>query len=161
MTTVSLISHIATAATPADALHCDKSGGFFGLVTWYHYLPAKDFGPNVSVTTTTGGVTTTSNIIDKSFKACDLNSNFTLLPTGKGTSDIALILLAIVDDLLRVAALVAIGFVFYGAIRYITSQGNPDGTSKAQSTLINALIGLAISIVAVSAVSFIGNQLGG
>ena len=150
MTILTLLLHPATATTAADT--CDrlhKSGGFFGLVPWYHYLPATDFGP------------ATSNGVSTKFGVCDLNSNFTLLPTSGGTSDVALILLAIVDDLLRVAALVAIGFVFYGAIKYITSQGNSDGTSKAQGTVINALIGLAISVIAVAAVSYIGNQLGG
>jgi len=56
---------------------------------------------------------------------------------------------------------VAIAFVIYGAIQYIASQGSPDATSKAQSTIINALIGLAITIVAITFVSFLGRSLGG
>ena len=70
-----------------------------------------------------------------------------------------LIGLAIIDILLRVAGLVAVGFVVYGGIQYVTSQGEPDKTAKAQGTVINALIGLAITIVAIPLVSFVGNRL--
>ena len=75
--------------------------------------------------------------------------------------DIPLVLLAVVDDLLRIAGIVAVGFVVYGAIQYIASQGSPDATAKAQSTVLNALIGLAIAIAAIAFVSFLGDKLGG
>lgn len=110
---------------------CDEPN-FFGLVPWYHYL----------------------NVDGK----CEI-LNFTVLNSGK-SSDIPLILLAVVDDLLRIAGIVAVAFVIYGAIQYITSQGEPDKTAKAQSSIINALIGLGIAIIAVTLVTFIGNKLG-
>jgi hypothetical protein len=75
--------------------------------------------------------------------------------------DIPLVLLAIIDDLLRIAGIVAIAFVLYGAIQYIASQGSPEATAKAQGTIINALIGMAVAMVSVAFVSFLGNQLGG
>ena len=71
-----------------------------------------------------------------------------------------LIGLAILDDLIRIAALVAVGFVIYGGIQYVTSQGSPDQTKQAQQTIINALIGLVLAILASSIVAFIGNRLG-
>ena len=114
---------------------CPKSQ-FFGLVPWYQYL-TLDADCNVA--------------------------NFQVFPSsdGKTKSDIPLVLLAIVDDLLRIAGLLAVGFVIYGGIQYITSQGSPDGTAKAQSTVLNALIGLAIALIAVAGVSFVGRALGG
>lgn len=75
-------------------------------------------------------------------------------------SPFLLIALAILDDLIRVAALVAVGYVIYGGIQYSTSQGSPDSTRKAQSTIINALIGVAVSVLAASIVAFIGKRLG-
>jgi hypothetical protein len=94
------------------------------------------------------------------YKYLDLDNkcnivNFDLL----NAKDVSLILLAVVDDLLRLAGLLAIGYVIYGAIRYILSQGSPEETAKAQSTIINALVGLAIAMLAVGIVSFLGNQL--
>jgi uncharacterized membrane protein len=76
-------------------------------------------------------------------------------------NDLPLIGLAILDDLLRVAGIVAIAFVIYGGITYVISQGEPDKTKQAMSTILNALIGLAVTIVAVAFISFIGNQLKG
>lgn len=111
-----------------------KSGGFFGLNPWYQYINDKDH-----------------------FNRCEI-TNFKFLPPH---SDVPLVLLAVIDDLLRIAGIVAVAFVIVGAIGLITSQGNPEDASKAQSTVINALIGLVVSIVAVAFVAFIGKQLGG
>jgi len=108
---------------------------FLGLVPWYQYL---EYGKISDL----GG-------------ACGVRS-FQLLGAG---SDIPLVLLAIVDDLLRISGLVAVIFVIYGGIQYATSQGNPDQAAKAQSTIINALIGLALAIVSVAIVTFIGSRL--
>lgn len=107
-------------------------GEFFGLKTWYHYLQTDG--------------------------SCSI-VNFQFLPAN-GQSDVLLILLALTDNLLRIAGLVAIGFIIYGGILYVTSQGSPDQTSKAQSTIQNALIGLVIAILAIAAVSFIGSRIG-
>ena len=104
---------------------------FLGLLPWYHYLPLN--------------------------ANCEIQ-NFTILGTN---SSIILILLAIIDDLLRIAGLVAFGFIIYGGIRYITSQGSPDQTSKAMSTILNAVGGLVIALVAIGVVSYLGNRLGG
>jgi len=109
---------------------CEKS--FLGLTTWWHYLP------------------------DNRFDGCTIRK-FTLLGAH---SDLPLVLLAIVDDLLRIAGIVAVVFVLIGAVRYVTSQGNPEDTAAAQSTVINALIGLVIAVVAIAFVSFLGSKLG-
>ena len=74
-------------------------------------------------------------------------------------SPILLIALAVLEDLVRIAALVAVGFVVWGGIQYVVSQGAPDATKKAQSTIINALIGLTIALLAASIVAYIGGQL--
>jgi hypothetical protein len=103
---------------------------FFGLKPWYYYLN-----------------------LDKN---CEIQ-NFTFLGSGSG---ILLILLAIIDDLLRIAGLVAVGFVIYAGIRYVTSQGSPVETGNALSSLIDALIGLVISMMAIRLLAFIGNKFG-
>lgn len=108
---------------------------FLGLVPWYQYLNVvKDYTGRCSVT------------------------NFDVGVLG-GHSPFLLIALAVLDDLIRVAGLVAVGYVIWGGIQYVTSQGSPDGTKKAQQTVLNALIGVAISIMAASLVAFVGNKL--
>ena len=120
-----------------------QDGSFLGLRPWWYYLPDSKFD--------TGG--------KFSDDKCNI-VNFVILPGGGQRSDIPLVLLAVVDDLLRIAGMVAVGFVIVGAVQYITSQGEPDKTAQAQSTIINALIGLAIAVVAVAFVSFVGFRLG-
>lgn len=126
------------------------SGQFFGLVPWYQYIEPEFHAKTKAV---------------DAGSACDVKCfNFFTQKKpndcGVSHSDIPYVLLAIVEDLLRIAGIVAVAFVIVGAIRYITSQGNPEDAANAQSTLINALIGLAIAIVAVAFVSFIGSKIG-
>lgn len=70
------------------------------------------------------------------------------------------ILLAIIDILMRLVGLVALGFIVFGGIKYVTSQGSPEGTKDAQGTVINALIGVGIATIAVAVVSFLGSRIG-
>jgi len=134
---------LLTIFAASSASQCQHD--FFGLLPWYYYLPDKDFG--VTIQGQTFG--------------CDINTNFTFISSSGSGGDLPLIGLAMVDDLLRIAAIVAVAFVIYGAIQYIASQGNPEHTARAQSTVLNALIGLAIAMVAVVFVSFLGNSLKG
>jgi hypothetical protein len=111
---------------------------FFGLQPWYAYL---------KLTQDVAG-------------SRDCSVSFTVLSPNQPSS-ILLVLLAVIDDLLRIAALVALGFIIYGAFQYVASQGSPDRTSKAQNTIIDSLIGLVIAIVSVAFVAFLGHKLGG
>jgi len=117
---------------------------FFGIPAWYKYLVS---GSNPIMT------------LNSVTNACELTR---INDPGVGwTTVIMLIALAIIDMLLRVAGLVAFGFILYGGARYITSTGLPDKTKEAQEAIINAIIGLAITVIAIAAVSFIGHRLGG
>lgn len=123
---------------------------FLGLKPWFAYLPASSFDQTVD--SYDSGTQTYS---------CSI-TNFSLFgdsATGK-KSDLLPVFLVVIDDLMRIIGLVAVAYVIIGGIQYVTSQGEPDRTKHAQETIINALIGLAIAIVAASVVSFIGNRIG-
>ncbi|HPR09287.1 hypothetical protein KDA06_02980 [Candidatus Saccharibacteria bacterium] len=123
------------------ASRCSKS--FFGLKPWFAYLPDSMFDGS------------TCQI--KDFQL--LGGNDT---AGKPTpSNLPAVILAIVDNLSRVAALVAVAYVIMGGIKYTASNGEPESTKNAKDTIINALIGLVIAIIAASVVSFIGNRIVG
>jgi hypothetical protein len=109
---------------------CDPSGGsFLAFPTWYRYL---------------------DGIVDVNGKCS---------PTINGLNDIWLIVAAIIEILLRVAAIATVAAIIYGAFTYTTSQGEPEATAKAKNTLINALVGLAIAVLAASIISFIAGSL--
>lgn len=74
-------------------------------------------------------------------------------------NDVWLIVAALIEIFLRVAALVAVGFVMYGSFKYITSQAEPDAVTKARQTIVNALIGLVIAILAAGVVNFIAGNI--
>lgn len=128
---------------PAAGSMEDCSHSFLGLETWYQYMAPEEFNADCTVKC--------FNVFNQS-KANDC---------GQKKSDIPLVLLAVVDDLLRIAGLVAVGFIFYAAFNFITSQGDPEDAARARNTAINALVGLVIAMVAVALVSFIGRKLGG
>lgn len=76
-----------------------------------------------------------------------------------GPEDLPLIGLALVDIGLRVAALVAIGYIIYGGVQFVLAQGEADKTKKARQTIINALIGLVIALFATAIVAFVGSTV--
>lgn len=67
--------------------------------------------------------------------------------------------LNLLEILLRLSAIVAVGFIVFGAIAMIMSQGNPDRVAQARGTILNAVIGFVIAIAAASIVSFIAGSL--
>jgi hypothetical protein len=75
-------------------------------------------------------------------------------------ADFPLIGLALVDIALRVAGLVAVGYVIYGGLQFVYAQGETEKTKKARQTIINALIGLVIALLATGFVAFIGARIG-
>lgn len=136
----SLLAPLAATATSyaAVASGCDKSSSFLGLPTWYKYL---DVGPN------------------KNGDPCAVQ-----LPSDpKGNVDWALtggrIGLAVIEILLRIAGVVSVAFVIYGGINLTLSEGDPEKAKQGRGTIINALIGLLIVILATAVVNFVGNTL--
>ncbi len=126
-----MFTQLLTQFSKADA-KCVET--FFTLKPWFYYLETDD-------------------------ATCSIQ-DFKVLDPINGTSDFGLIALAIIDDMLRIGGMVAVAFIIYGGILYINSQGSPDQTAKAQSTIQNALIGLVICIIAVGFVGFLGNRFG-
>jgi hypothetical protein len=60
--------------------------------------------------------------------------------------------------LMRVAALLAILFVIYGGITYITSRGEPEKLKQAINIITYAVLGLVLTIFASTLVSFIAGR---
>lgn len=51
-------------------------------------------------------------------------------------------------------------FIIYGGFQFLTSVGNPDVAAKARQTIINAAIGLVISIAAIAGVNLVFGIIG-
>ena len=125
------LSRLAEAQPNVTCDPVANSGGFFNLPHWYKYLSG--------VTDGTGGC----------------------IPKIQGINDVWLIVAAIIDILLRLAVMAAIVMIIYGGIQYITSQGEPDKSKKARSTIFDALIGLGLAVAATAAVTFVAGRFKG
>jgi len=117
------------------AASCDVAQSVYGIPTWYKYLPGE--------TDPADGAT------------CRLVLDFNV---GTATSFVA-IGIAVIEIMLFVAGIVAVAFIIYGGFRYLISQGNPDQTKVAKDSILNALIGLAITIIATTFVRFLASRL--
>jgi len=131
-----VITPVTTYAKVSSA--CEKSSWFLGLPPWYKYLTVTP---------------------DASSKGCSITGP----KDTKGNFDIAkalpLILFAIFEIILRISGLAAVGFMIYGGIQYVLSQGEPDRTKASKNTIINAFVGLAIVMSATAIVNLLGNTL--
>ena len=135
-------------AAPVIGGACQPKGSFLGLTTWYAYLPGKEevaFGE------------TEAKCIPQ---ICDTDANGACKSDGSNSLiKIWLIGLAVVEMLLRLGGVFAVFMVVVGGFRYITSQGNPESTKAARGTIVNAFIGMVITIVAAVGVNFIARLL--
>ncbi len=105
-----------------------QGGGFFAFPTWYKYLPGKYSGDGVC------------------------------RPALENIYDFWLVLAAVIDILLRLAALAAVVFVVWGGIKYIQSRGEPQATKEAQQTIINSIVGMVIAVSASAVIGFIASR---
>jgi hypothetical protein len=74
------------------------------------------------------------------------------VPMTNLTTDTVHTVLQIVFGLAGGAALV---IIVVSGLRFVTSQGEPEKTNKARNTIIYAIVGLVVSILAYSIVTFI------
>lgn len=80
----------------------------------------------------------------------------TLPNVGTGSDKVQ----AILNIVFMVTGSISVLMFAIGGLRYITAQGDPAQLSKAKGTLIYALVGLVVSISAVTIVTFVlGNVL--
>ena len=74
------------------------------------------------------------------------------LPGGKANGDTVHTIISIT---IGITAALSLLFITIGGFRYILSQGDPQSVSKSKSTVIYALVGLVVAIIAQAIVSFV------
>lgn len=105
------------------------STSFFGIPAWYRNLTTSD---------------------------CEIRS---ISESGEAGSVsistfIWTIVLNLADGLFRIAGVVATGFIVFAGLKYMVSQGNASAIAGAKTTLLNAIIGLIIAVLAISITNF-------
>jgi hypothetical protein len=86
----------------------------------------------------------------------------TPVPSSAGNITIAQLLTKVITWVLTFAAAVAVLFLIFGGLQYVTSAGNDKRVAAAKNTILYAVVGLiviALSFVIVTFVSRNVNQL--
>lgn len=68
---------------------------------------------------------------------------------------ITMIVLNIVEAGLFIVGYVAVYFILYGGFQFIVGGSNPDKVAKARKSILNASIGLLISMASIGLVNFV------
>lgn len=113
---------------------CALEQSKYGIPTWYKYLEGRTSPLNGE---------------------CILLGNFKI----EKASTLLGIGVAVAEILLFFAGIISIAFIIYGGFRYMTSQGEPENTKVAKDSVLNAVIGLVIAILATAIVRFVGGNL--
>lgn len=123
------VTPVAHAAQDCNGVSSTNPLGILKFPTWYQYLDDSQFGPDCSI------------------KEFDV---------AKDTWKVAL---AILEMLLRVAGLVAFGYVIWGGFKFTMSQGKSEEAAKARQTIIDAIIGVVIASIATVVVSYLARVM--
>ena len=108
----------------AEAKDCSKSDYVFGLPTWYRGL-------------TTGANCEMKKISEKGEAGSVTIQTFIWQVVGN-----------VFDMIFRLAGVIAVGFIVWAGFQYMLALGNSGQLANAKTTLINAIIGLIITLLA-------------
>ncbi|MDR0957042.1 MAG: pilin [Candidatus Nomurabacteria bacterium] len=136
---ISLVASVFSFAIPNIALaaDCDLVGNnpnsnFLNFPTWYRGLVGEERP------TSDGTV-------------CEYH--------GSVANLVFTVALNIIDIVLRLGSIIAVGFVIFGGFKYITAQGDPGKAKEGRQTIMRALLGMLIAIVSSVAVSFVVSRM--
>jgi len=111
--------------------------------------------PFVTVGACSGGVA--SFLMFKPWDACLTHVNG--VPQLTKLSDVWLVLLPLFEDAIKAAGYTAAGFVIWGGVKYIKSQGDPGQFNEARQVIYNALFGLLLAMISVAVINFVAGAL--
>lgn len=69
------------------------------------------------------------------------------------------IVLNVIEIMLHIVGYVSVAFIIYGGFKFITGTGTPDTVVKARTTILNAVIGLILSIASIGIVNVIAGAI--
>jgi heme/copper-type cytochrome/quinol oxidase subunit 2 len=76
-----------------------------------------------------------------------------------GATSVNRIIGDVIGILSFIVGVVAVVMVIVGALRYITSNGDSNQTASAKNTIIYALVGLVVAVLAQAIVQFVFNKV--
>jgi hypothetical protein len=127
---VSAVNVVDVPGTNVTIVTDNCNNGFLGFPAWYRGL--TDSSCNIETPSGENGL-----------------SNF-----------IWHVVLNVIEMALVMVGYISAFFILYGGFQFVTSQGSSDGSAKARTTIMNAVIGLVLSLMAAAIVGYVvGNIL--
>lgn len=116
------------------------------------------FGPSViSLSSTGGNVASAAGAIEEGLNK--VKGEFPASGKLTRSQTVGELIINIIRILLTVTMAVAVLFIIIGGYQYITSAGSEERAGKGKKTLINAIIGLVLIIMAYAIVSVVNGTL--
>jgi len=88
------------------------------------------------------------------FGACTGNAGSKVCQ-AKNNDDVFTIMKNVINILLTVVGIVAVIMIIVGGIKYITSAGDSSGVSSAKNTILYAVVGLVVALMAFAIVNYV------
>jgi len=92
------------------------------------------------------------------YQYLELDAECNIVTQGKNDIPI-LVAMGILNIILYLAAFIATIMIFYGGFKYLTSNGDSGKITEGKNTIVAALVGLVISLIASQVVGFIAGKL--
>lgn len=98
-------------------------------------------------------------VVPQAFAAISVNAcpGGSFSPLCLNANQLGTVIANAINFLFVVAALLALGFLILGGIKWLTSQGEKEGINKARETIVAAVVGLIIIFLSYLIVNFILN----
>ncbi|HSW80939.1 MAG TPA: hypothetical protein VLG40_00955 [Candidatus Saccharimonas sp.] len=77
------------------------------------------------------------------------------VPQITSLDDIWRVAVIVIETMIKIAAYLAVGFIIWGGIKYLKSQGDPGELNVARQIITNAVIGLVIAFVGVAMIQLV------
>ena len=119
------------------------------MKTWMATL-AGMFMPAIALAQTTEGYDTIVEGLGVTARTAGLETSFSL----------SFVVAQLINVLLSVLGIVFLILVVYAGVMYMTASGDSEKTKKAMSLIVNAIVGLMITLGAYAITTFVFGQLG-
>ena len=83
------------------------------------------------------------------------------IPTVPSTATFDSVVIRIIDIALFVGGGIAVLYLIYGGVTYVTAGGDQEKATQARTIIVNAIIGVVIIALALTLVTWVGGALSG
>ena len=89
-----------------------------------------------------------------------IQNGIDIISGGKNDLTIEKIIVTVVNTMMFLIGALSVIMIIYGAFRYVTSAGDAKQVESAKNTILYAVIGIIVALLAVAIVNFVTKKIG-